>query len=107
MTESRPYSKEFALFCKVNFGRPNTVLLYIYSDDTSDVAPLAMNDHVKTLCMAEADLSHIPDDQLTQRQGTDGVMYYVVDCQIEIVCEFMSNTSCMHLTCLLRHCWEE
>lgn len=87
VTESRPYSKDFAVIAKVNNGRPKWVLLTIYSDETSDVAPLARDEDVKPLCNAEADLTHIPEDQLTKRQGSDGQMYYFVDCEIEIACE--------------------
>lgn len=87
MTESQPFTKEFAICSNVLWGRPNHILLDIFSDKDSDVAPLAKNDNVKTLCIVEADLSHIPDNQITQRQGADGNMYYVIDCHIEICCE--------------------
>lgn len=87
MTESQPFTKDFVLCSKVVWGRPNIILLTIFSDKESDVAPLAKNDNVETLCIVEADLSHIPDNQISQHQGANGMMYYVVNCQIEICCE--------------------
>lgn len=75
------------MISRVNWGRPTVVMLTILSDKDSDIAPLAKNDNVKTLCFVEADLSHIPDDQIPQHHGVDGMMYYVIDCQIEICCK--------------------
>lgn len=56
----------------------------IYSDKDSDVAPLDKTRNVKTLCVVQADLSHISDDEIPQKVGKDGFMYYVVDFELEI-----------------------
>lgn len=96
MSESRPYSKNLMVTSKVNFKRPTLIDFYIYSDETSETAPLARNDNVKALCAAEADISHIPVEQIPTSEGADGLMYYVVSFHIEIACEFGTHTSLRH-----------
>lgn len=95
MTESQPYTKDFVVVSRVSWGRPNLVCLNVFSDKTSDTAPLAKNHNVNTLCIVEADLSHIPDKDIPRRQGVDGMMYYVVECQVEIRCK-LDTTSRSH-----------
>lgn len=101
VTESEPYFRGFTMMSKVNAGRQamDRVVLVI-SSDTSSAAPLAMTDNVRVLCMVEADLSAIPTDQIPQRIGADGLMYYVVDCEVEIRCELtckrVKNLSLSH-----------
>lgn len=56
------------------------------------MAPLGKTDAVRELCAVEADLSHIPESQITKVRGSDGFMYFSIDGQIEIVCE------CSHTT---------
>lgn len=87
MTESEPYFRDFSIISEVNEGRFDRVTLTILRDEASSTAPLEKNDNVKALCVVEADLSHIPDSHIPQRQGNDGLMYYVVNCQIEISCK--------------------
>lgn len=59
----------------------------ILRDEVSSTTPLRKNDNVKALCAVKADLSHIPDSHIPQRRGQDGLLYYIVDCQIEISCK--------------------
>jgi hypothetical protein len=43
------------------------------------------DENVSVLCHLEADLSHIPENQLHRQKGADGKLYYVVSCVIEAV----------------------
>ncbi len=72
---------------KVAFGRPTKINTKIYVDNSSIIAPLTRNDKTNILCVLEADLSAIPDENLDRERGVDGNMYYVVPFQIESVCE--------------------
>lgn len=91
MTESQPYYGDFSVVSKVYEGRRDRATLKILRDDVSSEAPLAKDDNVQTLCVVEADLSQIPESHIPQRQGSDGLMYHVVECQIEISCESRSR----------------
>lgn len=72
---------------RVAYGPPQKIWSQVYADDQSIDAPLARNKDVKVLCTLEADLSSIPLEDLDRRKGQDGAMYYVVDYQIESICE--------------------
>ncbi|KAI3391282.1 hypothetical protein diail_7641 [Diaporthe ilicicola] len=85
VTEDRPFFKNFLVTSRVNQGKPRRIYLIIYSDETSQVAPLSKTDTVRELCAVEADLSQIPENQITQVRGFDGLMYYSTSGQIEIV----------------------
>lgn len=87
MTESQPYFRSFSIITKVEDGRRDRVTLTILRDEVSSTAPLEKDDNVKALCVVEADLSPIPDSHIPQRLGHDGLMYYVVECKIEISCK--------------------
>lgn len=87
VTESRPFFRNFSVTSRVNQGRPRRIYLIIYSDETSQVAPLSKTDTVRELCTVETDLNHIPESQLAKVQGSDGFMYFTTEGQIEIVCE--------------------
>lgn len=67
--------------------------MIVHEDRQSDVAPLARSgrddDTVRPLCTVEADLGQIPEDQITQRRGEDGFMYFYLDGKIEGVCKSM------------------
>ncbi|POS74752.1 hypothetical protein DHEL01_v206854 [Diaporthe helianthi] len=85
VTESRPFSKNFSVTSRVNHGKPRRLYLIVYTDEISQVAPLAKTDTVRELCAVEADLTQIPESQMLKRQGIDGFMYYSTDGEIEIV----------------------
>lgn len=74
---------------KVNHGKPQRLYLIIYTDETSRVAPLSKTETVRELCDVDADLSQIPEDQMTQRKGIDGFMYFETEGQLEIVCKWL------------------
>ncbi|KAI7782792.1 hsp70-like protein [Diaporthe eres] len=84
-TDSKKFFKDFLVTSKVNHGKPRRIYLIVYSDETSQVAPLSKTETVRELCAVEADLSQIPESQLTKVQGTDGFMYFSTNGQIEIV----------------------
>ncbi|KAI1121719.1 hypothetical protein F5Y10DRAFT_271794 [Nemania abortiva] len=69
----------------VGNGRSRTFPLTIYADEESSVAPIARTEAVKALCHLTADLGAIPDNQLDQRQGSDGRMYYHLQFDLELV----------------------
>lgn len=96
VTESQPYTKNISVVSMVKWGRPPTyVMVTVYCDEISEAAPLSKTDNVKMLCNIEADLSQIPENQILQQQGTDGMMYYVVNCEVEISCEYEGLFQCM------------
>lgn len=53
---------------------------------------MARDDNVKVLANVEADVSHIPENQLCRRQGSDGEWYYELNCKIEAVYLSASTT---------------
>lgn len=73
---------------RVAHGRPTSIRTDIYADDQSLEAPLACNKNVNVLCVLEADLSSIPEEDLNRRKGADGAMYYVVEFQVESIREW-------------------
>ncbi|KAG6354698.1 hypothetical protein INS49_004716 [Diaporthe citri] len=85
VTDSKKFFKDFLVTNKVNHGKPRRIYLIIYSDETSQVAPLGKTETVRELCTVEADLSQIPESQMTKVQGIDGFMYFSTNGQIEIV----------------------
>lgn len=87
VTDSKKFFKDFLVTTKVNHGKPRRIYLIIYSDEASEVAPLSKTETVRELCAVEADLSQIPESQITKVQGTDGFMYFSTHGQIEIVCK--------------------
>lgn len=87
VTESKKFFKDFLVTSKVNHGKPRRIYLIVYSDEISQVAPLSKTETVRELCAVEADLSQIPESQLTKVQGTDGFMYFATSGQIEIICK--------------------
>lgn len=64
----------------------------IYNDQLPREAPVARDDNVKVLSHVEADVSHIPENQLSRRQGSDGQWYYELNCKIEAVYLSASTT---------------
>lgn len=90
MTESRPFTRHFSVTSRVNHGKPRRIYLIIYSDETSREAPLSKTETVRELCTVEADLSHIPESQMSKIRGIDGFMYFSIDGQIEIVCKCLN-----------------
>lgn len=44
----------------------------IYADRTPRTAPIARDENVSLLSHVEADVSHIPENQLNRRKGNDG-----------------------------------
>ncbi|KAG8164168.1 hypothetical protein KVR01_006086 [Diaporthe batatas] len=77
--------RNFTVTSKVNHGKPRRLYLIIYTDETSQVAPLSKTENVRELCAVDADLSLIPESQMVKRRGTDGFMYFSTDGEIEIV----------------------
>jgi hypothetical protein len=57
----------------------------IYNDHLSRVAPVSRDDNVKMLSIVEANVVHIPENQLHRREGRDGEWYYELNCKIEAV----------------------
>lgn len=64
----------------------------IYNDQTLRDAPVARDENVKVLSHVEADVSHIPENLLARRQGSDGQWYYELSCKIEAVYLSASTT---------------
>lgn len=60
----------------------------IHADNDSEEAPLTRNKNVKPLCRIEADLSLIPTSHFRITRGRDGLDYYRVHCEVEVVCTY-------------------
>lgn len=60
-------------------------------DNTARPAGLLRDKKTELLCNVEADISHIPESQLTRKLGCDGEMYYDLEFKLEIVCKFTTN----------------
>lgn len=56
---------------------------------------MSRTDNVHELCTVEADLRQIPEAQIRQTRGIDGFMYYLIEGQIEAVCESNCNAQCL------------
>ncbi|KAK2071325.1 hypothetical protein P8C59_005759 [Phyllachora maydis] len=63
--------------------------LIIFTDALSATreAPLVRDHNVVLVCQVRADLSQIPDDQITQRRGADGKQYYEISAHVEALYE--------------------
>lgn len=46
--------------------------MVVYADESDRDAPIARDDSVRTLVNVQADVSHIPEESLHRRQGSDG-----------------------------------
>ncbi|KAI0905828.1 hypothetical protein F4823DRAFT_632251 [Ustulina deusta] len=85
VSEDFPFRKSYRYTSPVGTKRPRSYSLSIYADETSPTAPIGRSSNVKLLCRLSADLSSIPDEQLTKRLGADGRMHYYVEFDIEAV----------------------
>ncbi|CZR38902.1 uncharacterized protein FPRO_05906 [Fusarium proliferatum ET1] len=82
VSENEPYIAAFVWTNPVSKGRIRTVRMTIYNDPLSRDAPLSRNDNVGILSIVEADVNHIPENQLRRRKGCDGQWYYELNCKI-------------------------
>lgn len=87
VSENEPFYTDFNWSQQVASGRIRKVNMIVYSDRTDRKAPLSKDGSVLVLCNLEADLSHIPENQLQRRRGTDGQMWYDISCRIEAICK--------------------
>ncbi|KAL5608920.1 hypothetical protein FOVSG1_003601 [Fusarium oxysporum f. sp. vasinfectum] len=85
VSENDPYIAAFVWTNPVSKGRIRKVKMTIYNDHLSRDAPLSRNDNVKMLSIVEADVNHIPENQLRRRKGCDDQWYYELNCKIEAV----------------------
>ncbi|EAQ84164.1 hypothetical protein CHGG_10568 [Chaetomium globosum CBS 148.51] len=85
VSENEPFFTSFVWTGPVSGGRIKKIKMDIYADRTARDAPLARDDNVTLLCHVEADVSHIPENQLHRRKGSDGNWYYELNCKIEAV----------------------
>lgn len=85
VSENEPFFTSFVWTGPVNQGRIRKVKMDIYADRTPRQAPVARDENVSLLCHVEADVSHIPENQLQRRRGNDGQWYYELNCKIEAV----------------------
>ena len=88
MSENEAIFHNFYQWKIVSSGRIQKVTVEIFVDSSKREAGQLKDDHVKLLCKVEADVSHIPESQLTKRKGSDGELYYDLECKLEAVCEF-------------------
>ncbi|SCO82250.1 related to hsp70 protein [Fusarium oxysporum] len=85
VSENDPYIAAFVWTNPVSEGRIRKVKMTIYNDHLSRDAPLSRNDNVKMLSIVEADVNHIPENQLRRRKGCDDQWYYELNCKIEAI----------------------
>ncbi|KAF7544953.1 hypothetical protein G7Z17_g9551 [Cylindrodendrum hubeiense] len=92
VSENEPFYTSFVWTGLVSQGRIRKIKMTIYSDQTARDAPIVRDDNVKILSNVEADVSHIPENLLARRQGSDGQWYYELSCKIEAVYLSASTT---------------
>ncbi|KAK0705553.1 hypothetical protein B0H67DRAFT_386378 [Lasiosphaeris hirsuta] len=85
VSENEPFFTSFVWTGPVSQGRIRKIKMDIYADRTARLAPMTKDENVSLLCHVEADVSHIPENQLQRRKGTDGQQYYELNCKIEAV----------------------
>ena len=71
----------------VSSGRIQKVTVEMFVDSTNRPAGTLRDENTKLLCKVEADVTHIPESQLTKRKGSDGELYYDLECKLEAVCK--------------------
>jgi hypothetical protein len=92
VSENEPYYTSFVWTGLVTQGRIRKIKMDIYCDRTLRDAAVARDENVQLLCHVEADVSHIPENMLARRQGSDGQWYYELSCKIEAVYLSASTT---------------
>jgi hypothetical protein len=92
VSENEPFYTSFVWTGLVSQGRIRKIKMDIYGDRTQREAPIAKDENVSLLCHVEADVSHIPENLLSRRQGNDGQSYYELSCKIEAVYLSASTT---------------
>ncbi|KFA49615.1 hypothetical protein S40293_06616 [Stachybotrys chartarum IBT 40293] len=92
VSENEPFYTSFVWTGLVSQGRIRKIKMDIFCDQTPRHAPISRDDNVKLLSHVEADVSHIPENQLGRRQGSDGQWYYELNCKIEAVYLSASTT---------------
>ncbi|KAI0095718.1 hypothetical protein GGR51DRAFT_569345 [Nemania sp. FL0031] len=85
VSENVPFTKSYYYAWPVGYRGRRSFSEAIYADEISSTAPIVRSATVETLCYLTANLSSIPDDQIDQRLGVDGRMYYYLDFTIESV----------------------
>ncbi|RYP73513.1 hypothetical protein DL771_003552 [Monosporascus sp. 5C6A] len=85
VSENEAIYHGFSISHLVSSGRVQKLKLDILVDSIDRQANVLRDENLKLLCRVEADISHIPESQLTQRRGADGNLYYVVDAKLEAV----------------------
>lgn len=102
VSENEPFCTRFIWTGAVSQGRIRKVRMDVYADNGGGrfgrEAPVCRDDAVGLVCHVEADLSHIPEDMLKRRKGSDGNLYYDLECKIEAVCKsvfFLCTKPCL------------
>ncbi|RYP52061.1 hypothetical protein DL768_002744 [Monosporascus sp. mg162] len=85
VSENKAIYHQFIQWDPVSSGRIRNLTLEIFVDSIDRPANILRDENLKLLCKVEADISHIPENQLTQKRGVDGNMYYVVDIKLEAI----------------------
>ena len=87
MSENEAIYHNFYQWKIASSGRIQKITVDMFVDSTDRPAGQLKDEHVKLLCKVEADVSHIPESQLTKRKGSDGELYYDLECKLEAVCK--------------------
>lgn len=85
VSENEPFFTSFVWTGPVSQGRIRRIKMDIYCDRTPRDAPLSKDPNVGLLVHVEADVSHIPENLLHRRKGSDNQWYYELNCKIESV----------------------
>ena len=73
----------------VSSGPIEKITVEMYVDSEDEPGNQCRNKSVRSLCQVVADVSHIPENQVTKRKGTDGKLYYDLECKLEAVCKYI------------------
>ncbi|KAI7766145.1 hypothetical protein LZL87_001258 [Fusarium oxysporum] len=91
VSESDPNIAAFVWTNPVSKGRIRKIKMTIYNDHLSRDAPLSRNDNFKMLSIVEADVNHIPENQLRRSPFCDDQWHY------ELNYQRFSTVTCEHV----------
>ncbi|KAF9762171.1 hypothetical protein IL306_003548 [Fusarium sp. DS 682] len=97
VSENEPYCTSAVSHAPVSTGRIKKVQVVIYNDRLPRDAPVFRDENVKMLSIVDADVSHIPENQLGCRKGHDGEWHYELSFKIEAV--YLSACTTYTLIC--------
>ncbi|KAF4339987.1 hsp70 [Fusarium beomiforme] len=85
VSENEPYCTSAISHASVSKGRIKMVRVVIYNDRLFRDAPVFRDENVRMFSIVEADVSHIPENQIGRRKCDEGEWHYELSYKIEAV----------------------